>query len=103
MKHSVTTKIVLNHRFQRKDGTHSLAVRVTYLREAKLFTLSEISLSKADFEKIVIGKTRGELKDIQLKLQAIEAKAKAIIETLSPFSFEIFKAQFEGKAEFQNK
>ena len=94
---------MLNHRFQRKDGTQPLALRVTYLREAKLFTLSEMSLNKVDFEKVEIGKARGELKDMQLKLQAIEAKAKAIIETLSPFSFEIFKQQFEGKAEFQKQ
>lgn len=103
MKHSITTKIVLNHRFQRKDGTHSLALRVTFLRESKLFTISEINLSKADFEKIENGKARGALKDTQLKLQAIEAKAKGIIEALSPFSFEIFKTIFEGKEEFQKQ
>lgn len=103
MKHSITTKIVLNHRFQRKDGTYTLALRVTYLREAKLFTLSEMSLSKADFEKVETGKARGELKEIQIKINAIEAKAKAIIETLSPFSFELFKLEFEGKATFQKQ
>lgn len=103
MKHTVTTKIVLNHRFQRKDGTHSLALRVTYLREARLFTISEINLDKADFEKIQKGKARGDLKEIQLKLNAIETRAKGIIEKIVPFSFEIFKNQFEGKEEFQKQ
>lgn len=103
MKHSITTKIVLNHRFQRKDGTHSLALRVTYLRDSKLFTISEINLSKADFLKVESGKVRGEFKEIQLKLQAMEAKANTIIENLSPFSFEIFKELFEGKEAFQKQ
>jgi len=103
MKHSVTTKLVLNHRFQRKDGTFAVALRVTYLRNPKLFTIPEIYLTKSDFEKIQIGKARAELKEMQIMLNAIEVRAKEIIESLSPFSFELFKEQFEGRAEFQKQ
>lgn len=103
MKHSITTKLVLNHRFQRKDGTFAVALRVTYLRNPKLFTIPEMYLTKSDFEKIQTGKARAELKEMQIKLNAIEARAKEIIESLSPFSFELFKEQFEGRVEFQKQ
>lgn len=73
------------------------------MREAKLFTLSEMNVSKENFEKLQQGKARGELKEMQLKLQAIEARAKEIIETLLPFSFDTFKDLFEGKTDFQKQ
>lgn len=92
---NVTTGIYLDIRTQKKDGTHSVKLQVTYNRKQKYYPLN-ISLTKEEFEKTQGTKPRGLHKDLQLKFQAAEQRARRIIGDLPFFTFESFEKQLKG-------
>lgn len=91
----VTTAIVLEKRFPRKDGSFPIKIRVTYNREQKYYA-TKLAATENEFKKINSAKARGDFKDKQILLNAIEQKARDIIESLPEFSFEAFQSLFLG-------
>lgn len=92
---NVTTRIYLDIRTQKKDGTYPVKLLVTYNRTQKYFSLN-ISQTKEDHEKTMGAKPRASFKSIQLKIQAYELRAKKIIDGLSIFTFDSFEKQWKG-------
>ncbi|MCB2196996.1 MAG: site-specific integrase [Bacteroidetes bacterium] len=90
MKPAATTAIILDTRYKKKNEKHPVKLRVTHKRKQKYF-VTEFDLTQEDFDKVFSPKPRGELKQIKLKLEAIEAKANEIIQSLQFFSLEQFE------------
>ncbi len=93
---SITT--VLEERTPKKDGTYPVKLRITHRRNQRYFNTG-ISVSIDDFEKMMTGKPRGDLKESQLFVNAYEQRAVAVIDTLRDFSFDEFKKIFSGDKE----
>lgn len=88
-----STSIILDTRAAKKDGTYPVKLRVTHQRKQKYYS-TKFSLSKDDYEKTRGAKPRGDFKDIALELNAIERKAKDLINALPLFTWERFDKQF---------
>ena len=99
---NVTTEIILDHRYRKKDGTYSVKIRVTYEREQKYYPI-HISLSKENWEKVQSPKPRNEFKQLLIYFNKIEQKAVDVIQKLEPFSFEAFEKNFRKKAKHGDK
>ncbi|MBN1599033.1 MAG: site-specific integrase [Bacteroidales bacterium] len=90
MIQKVNTAIILETRYKKKNKKHPVKLRVTYRREQKYYS-TMFDLTAEDFEKVQSPKARGEYKQIQLKLQAVEAKALQIISDMPVFTFNEFE------------
>jgi integrase/recombinase XerD len=95
-KAEATFQTIIELRTPKKDGTYPLKLRVTHNRIQRYYTL-DIDISKEDFDKVNAPRPKEPFQSIKLKITSLEQKASDIIDTLSPFSFEIFKDKFNGK------
>jgi len=89
----VLTSIILDTRRPLKDGTYPVKLRITYKRERKYFP-TKYSFTENDFTKTQYPKPKGEFKQIQIALQAIEQLAIDVKDKLPVFSFEAFEKRF---------
>ena len=101
MKNKVSVKIILDTRRSKKKGIYPVKLRVTYLREQKYFP-TNFDLSEEDFEKIMNGTGRGDLKEIRLRLNSLEVGANTIAEQLPHFSFARFESQLFTQPDSKN-
>jgi integrase/recombinase XerD len=92
----LSTAIILDKRFLRKDNTYAVKLRVTYFREQKYYPLN-ISLTDADWEKVHSSKPRKKHKEYLLYFSEIENKALEIIKDMTVFSFPAFEKKFNQK------
>lgn len=90
MIQKVNTAIILETRYKKKNEKHPVKLRVTYRREQKYYS-TKFDLTAEDFKKVQSPKARGEYKQIQLKLNAVEAKALQIISDMPVFTFDEFE------------
>jgi site-specific recombinase XerD len=90
-----TVKIVLAHRSKKSkiDGKQSIQLRIIYNRKPKYYALG-YSVTEEDFIKMFSGQVRGELRELKIRLQDIEAKANNIIQNIDPFSISKFESGF---------
>ncbi|MBB2146915.1 tyrosine-type recombinase/integrase [Pedobacter sp. LMG 31464] len=90
-----SAQLYLDTRRAKVDGTFPVKIRIGYGRQAKLFN-TIISLSKTDFERVVIGKGKlsDHLKAVKPKLDTLIKKANVVIEGLTPFNIETFTTRF---------
>ena len=90
-----TVKIVLAHRSKKSkiDGKQSIQLRIIYNRKPKYYALG-YSVTEEDFHKMFNGQVRGELRELKIRLQDIEAKANNIIQNIDPFSISKFESGF---------
>ena len=95
MENKATIKIMPDTRSMRKDGTHPIKLRVLYLRDHRYFGTG-IAVSPEDWEKIASRKARGQLKEVQSEILAIESKAQAIIDSIGAFTFKRFQDAYNG-------
>lgn len=105
---AVTTGIVLDTRYTRENGqTFPVKLRVTYNRKQKYYSIEKFSdqhsdfllqcysVTKEDFEKAKSSsKPRGIHKERLLRYNAIEDRAREIINQLPLFTFELFEKNF---------
>ena len=97
MKHNkTTTAFILDKRREKLNGMYPVKLRVIHNRQNQLYGTS-YSFTEEDFNKIFGEKPRGDFKNYQIDLNAIEAKADAIIKKLKVFSFDAFKKEFFDK------
>lgn len=94
----VTTSIIIEKRFPSKvTGKYPVKLRVTYNRKSKYYALKGEHLSEDEFLATYNEKARGENKKRRLLYDAIEARARKIIDSvLDEFSFELFQKEFLG-------
>lgn len=89
----VTTGIVLDTRRAKKNGTYPVKLRLTSRRKQKYYA-TKYSFSEEEFAQIIKHKPAKKYKELQLKLQAIEARATEILESMPAFSFNLFQEHF---------
>jgi integrase/recombinase XerD len=92
----VTTKLYLDTRKKKKDSKYPVKLRVIYRRKSRYYATG-YDLTKAEFKKVMGEKPRGDFKEIDIELSAIEKKAIDIINDLKTFSFDTFRFRFTGK------
>lgn len=93
MATTATTAIFFDKYHLKADGKGAITIRVTYERKKKYYP-TPISLTVADFEKVMGAKPREPFKSISLQLQAFENKAADIINTLPIFSWKTFEKHY---------
>lgn len=94
-KPEVTTAIILEKRVTRKDKRHPVKLRVTYQRQRKYYTIKGKAFTKTEFNDIMKPQGRGKNKEIRKALEAIENRARKIIdEVLDEFTFEAFEKEY---------
>jgi len=92
-----TTAITQDTRVQKKDGTYALKLRITFNREQKYYLTGKY-LTKQEWQTLKNGKHRNKkLKELDVFLSTIEAKAVKIIDNMSSFTFPEFQAEFNTK------
>ncbi|MBK9934102.1 MAG: site-specific integrase [Cytophagaceae bacterium] len=94
----VTTSVIQDKRIQKKDGTFSVKLRITFNREQKYYPVN-VSLTEEDWDKSQSFKARGEHKELQSFFNKIEQKAIEIIKSLDSFSFQAFDKAFNQKTD----
>lgn len=92
----ITTAIILDKRFLRKDKTYAVKLRLTYYRDQRYYPVN-VSLNEDEWEKVHSEKPRKEHKAHLLYFNEIEQKALAIIKDMSVFSFPAFEKKFDQK------
>ena len=98
MKKQVTTKVILDTRYDKKDSdTFPAKLRVTYQKKQVYFK-TKYSFTEKVWQKMH-GARPDTLKDVLIELREIEARATKIVEKMSVFSFETFKRKFLNQAD----
>jgi integrase/recombinase XerD len=94
-RNKATVKIVLAHKSKKSkiDGKQPIKLRIIHNRKPKYYALG-FSLFEDEFNRMNAGQVRGELYELKIKLQIIEAKAIAILAGLEPFSISKFEEKF---------
>jgi integrase len=92
---SSTVRIILDKRSQKKDGSHPLKLMLTSDRKKNYIGI-DIALTEDEWEKITNRTARGELKDVQIRIRAIETKAQTILDGLGDYTFDRFRNEFNG-------
>ena len=89
-------KIVLDQRRPKKDNLYPVKIRITLNRVQKYYTIG-IDLEPDNFDRILKGSVRKELRNIKDKIIDWESRTKKILDRLEPFSFEEFKYQLYNR------
>lgn len=92
----ITTAIIHDKRFTRKDGTYPVKLRITYNRQQKYYPTG-VRLSSEDWLKVFSEKAKGDYKDNQMFLNKIEKHAVEIIKEMPVFTFTLFEKKFNQK------
>ncbi len=95
MKHQVTAAIFLDTRRAKNDGTFPVKLRVTYQRTRQYYPMGQ-NLSQADFDKVMGERPRGEYKEHRADFEGTKARAIAIIDSMTFFSFPEFETLYSG-------
>ncbi|OFX35219.1 MAG: recombinase XerD [Bacteroidetes bacterium GWF2_42_66] len=92
-----STVVILDQRFQKKDKTYAVKLRVTYNREQKYYLLGK----DLDIDQWSLLQERNpkdkEIKRLKLLFAEIEKKAIKIIDDMEIFSFQEFEKKFNQK------
>ncbi len=102
----VQVSIFLDIRRQKLSGQYPVKLRVynPYSQTKKLYN-TVFELTEKEYQSIwETRKPREEHKQTRRKLEALEAKAVKIVETLEPFTFEAFEEKFfnAAKSDYKN-
>lgn len=98
MNPEVSISSILEERTPKNDGTYPVKIRITHRRNQRYFSTG-VSVTKDDFQKMMFGNPRGDLKDNQLYVYAYQQKAVDVIKAMDDFSFDEFKKRFLGDQE----
>lgn len=93
-----TSRIYLDTRREKQNGSYPVKLRITFDRKQKYYGLPGYSFTKEDFKRITGDRPRGQAKDDQLRLIAIEQKAIDVIDSLPNFSFPQFEKKLYRKS-----
>ena len=90
---AVTTSIFIDKYHPKAGDKCAISLRITFERK-KTYYPTGISLTLAEFEKVMGNNPRNGFKELALKLQGIEKRAADIIKDLPEFSFKTFEKAF---------
>lgn len=96
---TATVGILLMPR-KNKNEEYPIALRITYDRIRKYYTVRGESATKDEYQKI-LNSSRGERAKRKRKFEDIELKAKSTVERLATFTFESFEAEYLGTKQQQ--
>jgi integrase/recombinase XerD len=88
-----TTAIFIDKYHPKAEGLCAISIRVTHDRKKKYFATG-ITLTEADFNRVMGEKPRDSFKSIALKLQAFEKKAADIVDMLPLFTWAAFEKHY---------
>lgn len=92
------TKLILDTRRPKKDHQFPIKLRVTFQRKQRYF-YSGFDLSEEDFQKVMNGSVRSDLRKIKLKIQDFENQVQSKIDSIKVFSFRELARQIDGEPE----
>lgn len=95
MNPDVTTSVILDTRFKRKDGKSRVRLRVTFQREQRYYSTKFI-LTQDEFDIVLSDNPKGNFKEIKLILSGIEKQAREIINSLPEFNFKDYELRFKS-------
>jgi integrase/recombinase XerD len=87
------TKIVLDTRRLKSTELYPVKLRVTFNRKQKYYPVNH-DLTKTEFTSLMSPSVKGKMKELRLKVDAIEQKAVKIIDKLDVFTFNRFESKF---------
>ncbi|MCK5371932.1 MAG: site-specific integrase, partial [Cyclobacteriaceae bacterium] len=85
-------KLILDKRRPKKSGLFPLKIRVTFHRIQKYYPLG-IDLTESDFERVINGSVRKELRELKIRIAEFEVRVRSIIDSMEVFSFHELKNQ----------
>lgn len=100
MNQDVTTLMILDTRFKRKDNNYRVRLRITFKREQRYYS-TKFVLTQDEFNKVYSKNPKGDFKELNEKFNEIESRAREVVKNLPDFSFELFEKHFKapnGKA-----
>lgn len=98
MENTATIAVVIDRRREKVDGTFPLKLRITYRKERQYISIAEY-VSVADWDKLKTTSVRGgQLKELKIKITAIEHKAQLILKSMGVFTFRRFTELYNGKS-----
>lgn len=88
------TRILLDSRRKKSDGTYPVKLRVTFNREQRLYPIG-LSLSEKQFKELLSSEdVRGKNKEKKRQMIAAQEKADQVIDKLTIFGFDAFERKF---------
>lgn len=96
---TATASVILRMYESRKNrkGEYPVNLRITYKRDSKYYTVKGQSATKEEFEAVMNPKSQGVRAKLRKKFEAIESRAKAVIDELPEFTFEAFEKEYLNK------
>ncbi len=91
-----TVKFILETRYLRTDGTFAVKMRVTWKRKQKYYATG-IALVQEDFDKVMSARPRDKHKTIKADLDALDKRARKVIEAMPIFTFDKFEAELMNR------
>lgn len=85
--------LYINKHSPNSKGTCSISVRITYNRKKRYYPTG-ISLSVEEYSNAMSERPRKELKEISMRLNKFEARAKEVLDQISNFSWEKFENKY---------
>lgn len=98
----VSTKVILDTRKARKDGTYTAKLRITYNYKQKYYSLNA-SYTKEKWERITDPKCKGKNQELANFYNTIEMKARETIQDLHPFTLTLFEQKFFQRTTKKNE
>jgi len=88
------TKVILDNRREKSDGSFPVKLRITYNRNQRLYPLG-LSFTQSEFDYIMSQQdVRGKHKKYKLQMMENEKKAIDIIDKMPVFTFQLFEKKF---------
>lgn len=91
-------KVVLDSRRPKKDNLFPVKIRITSKRKQQYF-YSGVDLSEEDFQKVMNGSVRSDLRKLKIKIQDFTNRMQSIMDTMKDFSFRELNKQLEADPE----
>lgn len=85
------TAIILDKRRALSNGKYPVKLRITFNRKQRYYPC-DVSLSVEEYDKVVSKMPKGMYKELNMKFNALEQKALAIITGMVVFDFEMFES-----------
>ncbi len=91
-------KVVLDSRRPKKDHLFPVKIRITSQRKQQYF-YTGVDLGEMDFQKVMNGSVRSELRNMKIKIQDVANRIQSIIDSMKDFSFHELNKQLEAAPE----
>jgi len=91
-------KVVLDSRRPKKDHLFPVKIRITSQRKQQYF-YTGVDLVEIDFQKVMNGSVRSDLRNMKIKIQDLAHRIQSIIDSMKDFSFHELNRQLKSTPE----